>query len=106
MASELAEQLGDALERMEQMENGDAAARALRDAILDAMSQYKSGTVKFLYQAGSHDTEHAAMPARAGEYQRALLFGDRSLYTLLEDRLDDLGFGALALRIERVELFR
>ena len=75
MSAETGEQIGHGFERVEKMKRRDAAARALRLAVLFA--QHEHGPAEALHQAAGDDSDHAAMPVEPGKYQHGLIVGDR-----------------------------
>ena len=81
------------------MERFDAAARALRDAVLDA--HHDGGPMIALHHAAGHDAHHAAMPAFAPENQRRLAIGHRRFEAALQNLMHDGALGGLALLVQR-----
>ena len=102
MAAEAHEQVGHRFQRVQQMKRRDAAAGALRQAVLRIAAQHEHRPVQPLHQAAGDDAEHAAMPVLGVVNQRRGGFVHRHL---LAD-LADLGFHLLALGILIVKLLR
>ena len=71
VAAESHEQVGHGFQRFQQMERRDAAARALRQAIVRIAAEHEHRPVQALHQAAGHDAQHAAMPVLGVVDQRA-----------------------------------
>ena len=102
VAAELHEQLRHRFQRFQQMKRVDAAAGALRQAVL-ASAQHEDGTMEALHQAAGHDAEHAAMPVLAAitsaAWRRPPGCATRTISR-------DLGFRLLPIGIQLVQLLR
>src|SRR5580704_18939921 len=84
MAAEFREQLRHGFERLEKMKRSNAAAGALRETVFDA--EHEGGAMVALDYTAGDDSDYAAMPAFAGERQRAIKIGDGLFDALLENR--------------------
>ena len=104
VAAEAHQQMRAALERAEHVERGDAAARALRDAVLDR--QHDRRPMERVDELGGDDADDAAMPAVAGhDEDRARADIGIGLHDLLRGG-EDLGFFLLPPDVLAVELQR
>ncbi len=100
--SECRKQFGHRFERLEQMEHANAAARAVRHAIVEPQNEHRP-VIAFDYAAGD-DPHHATMPALAREHQRGVAVGDRLRQALFENRLPDAVLRVAPVFVQLVKL--
>ena len=96
VSAEFQEQVGAVFERGEQVEIGDAAARAVRDIAVDR--QHDGRLVERVDQLRRRDADDAAMPAETADDQDVVGADRRIGFDRLLGLGDEIGFFGLALR--------
>ena len=104
VSAEADEQVRTALERAEHVELGDAAARAVRDAVLDR--QHDRRPVERIHELAGHDADDAAMPSLAGDDEHRSRADIRIGLDDLPRRREDLRLFLLAPQVLPIELHR
>src|SRR5262245_10922704 len=104
MATKFKEQFRHRLHGIQKMERRNAAAGALRQAVLGVVAEHESWTMKTLYEARRHDAQNAAVPIRSGEHQREIGLADRRQLALFQHRPHDCFLRLLTLAVQRMKL--